>query len=97
MLLPWLPKLITALRDQAGEFAPLLVREAGRTFPGTLHALDNWVPPWAQSPGQADDVEWVAPVGGPAAELLAAYPESCNATAVLLGFGSAWREAAVAG
>ncbi|HEV2640166.1 MAG TPA: hypothetical protein VGX23_33840 [Actinocrinis sp.] len=53
VLLPWLPKLIVALREQAGELAPMLVREAGRTFPGTLAALDAWVPPWAQTHDQA--------------------------------------------
>ena len=46
VLLPWLPTLITTLREHGPELVPLLVREAGRTFPGTLPALDAWVPPW---------------------------------------------------
>ncbi|WP_327007803.1 DUF5682 family protein [Dactylosporangium sp. NBC_01737] len=47
VLLPWLPTLITTLRDQAAELVPVLIREAGRTFPATLPAVDAWVPPWA--------------------------------------------------
>lgn len=34
VLLPWLPTLITTLRSGGSELAPLLIREAGRTFPG---------------------------------------------------------------
>ena len=34
VLLPWLPTLITTLKEQAAELVPVLVREAGRTFPG---------------------------------------------------------------
>jgi hypothetical protein len=49
VLLPWLPTLITALREHAAELVPVLVREAGRTFPGTLPALDAWVPPWTSA------------------------------------------------
>ncbi len=49
VLLPWLPTLITALRADGAESARLLVvREAGRIFPGRLAALDAWVPPWQE-------------------------------------------------
>ena len=41
-----LPMLISALRSRGAELAPLLIREAGRIFPGRLSALDKWVPPW---------------------------------------------------
>ncbi|GAA3235327.1 DUF5682 family protein [Dactylosporangium siamense] len=51
VLLPWLPTLITTLRDQAGELVPVLIREAGRTFPATLPAVDAWVPPWTATTG----------------------------------------------
>ncbi|MET7465811.1 DUF5682 family protein, partial [Nonomuraea sp. NPDC005501] len=47
VLLPWLPRLITTLREQARELVPVLVREAGRTFPAGLAELDAWVPPWS--------------------------------------------------
>ncbi|MGW1273076.1 hypothetical protein, partial [Streptomyces sp. NPDC002491] len=33
VLLPWLPTLITTLRADGAELAPLLIREAGRVFP----------------------------------------------------------------
>ncbi|MGC3002820.1 hypothetical protein ACPF8X_31735, partial [Streptomyces sp. G35A] len=46
VLLPWLPLLITTLRSGAADLAPLLIREAGRVFPGRLAALDAWIPPW---------------------------------------------------
>ncbi|MET7439201.1 DUF5682 family protein [Streptomyces sp. NPDC005568] len=53
VLLPWLPTLITTLRADGAESAPLLVREAGRMFPGRLAALDAWVPPWRAQPEPA--------------------------------------------
>ncbi|WP_369206680.1 hypothetical protein, partial [Streptomyces sp. PU-14G] len=54
VLLPWLPCLITTLRGSGAELAPLLIREAGRTFPGRLAALDSWVPPWRAQPAAED-------------------------------------------
>nr|BBJ48604.1 hypothetical protein SAVMC3_12330 [Streptomyces avermitilis] len=36
VLLPWLPTLISTLRSNGAELAPLLIREAGRIFPGRL-------------------------------------------------------------
>ena len=53
VLLPWLPTLITTLREQAGELVPVLIREAGRTFPGDLAGIDSFVPPWSRPPRQA--------------------------------------------
>ncbi|MFD0822016.1 DUF5682 family protein, partial [Micromonospora zhanjiangensis] len=47
VLLPWLPTLITTLRGQGGDLVPVLIREAGRTFPAGLAALDGWTPPWS--------------------------------------------------
>ncbi|TDC78531.1 hypothetical protein [Streptomyces hainanensis] len=94
VLLPWLPKLITTLRADGGGLLPTLVREAGRTFPATLPALDGWVPPWSEERAAA------APVGsgradsgpaGPVAELLAAAPATCDAVAALLGHDAGWR------
>ncbi|MEV1173366.1 DUF5682 family protein [Nonomuraea sp. NPDC049784] len=95
VLLPWLPKLITALRDQAGELVPVLVREAGRTFPGTLGAVDTWVPPWSARPVAA---EAAAPVAsGPVAELLMGHPAACDAVAGLLGCEGSWQAPAAGG
>ncbi|MFG1696208.1 DUF5682 family protein [Nonomuraea sp. NPDC049309] len=90
VLLPWLPKLITALRDGAAELMPMLVREAGRTFPGALAAVDSWVPPWTVSPKPA--VPAAAPVAdGPVAALLRAHPAACDAMAEVLGCSGEWR------
>ncbi|MFG1945928.1 DUF5682 family protein [Nonomuraea sp. NPDC048826] len=88
VLLPWLPKLITTLKDEAAELVPVLVREAGRTFPGTLAAVDAWTPPWHATPREAVPE---APAGGPVADLLAARPDSTDALAALLGCTGTWR------
>ncbi|MFH0240953.1 hypothetical protein ACGRHY_00590 [Streptomyces sp. HK10] len=93
VLLPWLPTLITTLRSDGAELAPLLVREAGRTFPGRLAALDEWVPPWRARP----EPEAVRPVrragGGHGAALLTAHPATCDAVAGLLGCDGTWQSA----
>ncbi|QKV96455.1 hypothetical protein HUT19_36040 [Streptomyces sp. NA02950] len=93
VLLPWLPRLITTLRAEAEEMVPTLVREAGRTFPATLSAVDSWVPPWSARPSTGGGPAPGA-VSGPAAaaaELLAAHPGSCDAVAGLLGCDAEWR------
>ncbi|MGW2112351.1 hypothetical protein [Streptomyces sp. NPDC001948] len=91
VLLPWLPTLITTLRSSGSELAPLLIREAGRTFPGRLAALDAWIPPWLAQP------EAVRPAADPAGPdgctLLAAHPATCDALASLLGYEGTWRTA----
>ncbi|MEU0739003.1 hypothetical protein [Streptomyces sp. NPDC006134] len=90
VLLPWLPTLITTLRSGAADLAPLLVREAGRIFPGRLAALDAWVPPWRDR----QPVDAAPPVPRPAAvrgaALLAAHPTACDALAGLLGCEGTW-------
>ncbi|MGI5165713.1 hypothetical protein ACQEU3_15265 [Spirillospora sp. CA-253888] len=87
VLLPWLPKLIMTLRKQARELVPVLVREAARTFPGSLAALDAWEAPWEAEPRPA-----AAPpaASGPVADLLAAHPAACDAVAGLLGCEGEW-------
>ncbi|MET7921785.1 hypothetical protein ABZU45_39560, partial [Streptomyces avermitilis] len=93
VLLPWLPTLISTLRSNGAELAPLLIREAGRIFPGRLGELDVWVPPWRAQPlpdaarpgGRAGDSRNVA--------LLAAHPETCDAVASLLGCDGTWQTA----
>ncbi|MFF5157497.1 hypothetical protein ACFY3N_14765 [Streptomyces sp. NPDC000348] len=89
VLLPWLPLLITTLRSGAADLAPLLVREAGRIFPGRLAELDAWVPPWRMpetNPFAAEPVPAV-PRG---AALLTAHPAACDAVAELLGCDDGW-------
>lgn len=97
VLLPWLPTLITTLREQAPEMVPVLVREAGRTFPGRLPALDAWVPPWSAASAQPAAVVIRPATAGPAFDLLAAHRDTCDAVAALLGCDAGWQPVADAG
>ncbi len=93
VLLPWLPKLITTLKDHTSTLIPGLVREAGRTFPGALPAVDSFVPPWSiDSTTPAKPLAVVAP-HGPVTDLLAAHPAACDAMAGLLGIEGDWAAA----
>jgi len=93
VLLPWLPTLITTLRSGGAELAPLLIREAGRIFPGRLAALDAWVPPWHER----EDAGAVPPMrgagAGRAGVLLGAHPATCDAVAELLSCEGTWETA----
>ncbi|MEU3244471.1 hypothetical protein [Streptomyces sp. NPDC006875] len=100
VLLPWLPTLVTSLRSGGAELAPLLIREAGRIFPGRLAALDAWVPPWRARPEPAAAAAVAAghgsvggADGGGGQALLAAHPVTCDAVAALLGCEGTWRAA----
>jgi hypothetical protein len=84
VLLPWLPTLITTLRDQGPELVPLLVREAERTFPATLPALDAWTPPW-MAPASPVAPAAVSGGAGSVHGLLVAQPAAVDAVAALLG------------
>ncbi|GLW09654.1 hypothetical protein Misp01_47830 [Microtetraspora sp. NBRC 13810] len=95
VLLPWLPKLITTLRDQAPELVPVLIREAGRTFPAGLAAVDSWVPPWS-APALPKAPAVAAVAAGPVTGLLTAHPAACDAVAALLGCDAGWQVAAPA-
>ncbi|MCU7728937.1 DUF5682 family protein [Actinoplanes sp. KI2] len=86
VLLPWLPTLITTLRAQAAELVPVLTREAGRTFPGTLAALDDWTAPWNAS--SAAPVRAVPATG--ALAVIAEHPAATDAVAKLLGCAGEW-------
>ncbi|MGW6391072.1 hypothetical protein ACWFR1_11315 [Streptomyces sp. NPDC055103] len=91
VLLPWLPVLITTLRSNAAELAPLLIREAGRVFPARLAALDAWVPPWRQQPAASPAARARPHAAAPrGATLLPAHPETCDALAELLGCADGW-------
>ncbi|WP_431998702.1 hypothetical protein [Streptomyces fungicidicus] len=97
VLLPWLPLLITTLRSGAADLAPLLIREAGRIFPGRLAALDAWVPPW-RTP-ETDPFAAVPRTSAPdaprGAALLTAHPAACDAVAGLLGCDGGWTPSGV--
>ncbi|MFE1443684.1 hypothetical protein [Streptomyces sp. NPDC058739] len=92
VLLPWLPSLITGLRSSGSELAPLLIREAGRIYPGRLDDLDTWVPPWRARPAPAAAPGSGRPSGPTALPLLTAHPAACDALAALLGCEGAWDE-----
>ncbi|MEK9521564.1 DUF5682 family protein [Streptomyces venezuelae] len=87
VLLPWLPTLITTLRSNAADLAPLLIREAGRIFPARLAALDTWVPPWHARPAAPTPPDAATARG---AALLPRHPETCDALADLLGVTDGW-------
>ncbi|GCB51721.1 DUF5682 family protein [Streptomyces sp. NL15-2K] len=91
VLLPWLPTLISTLRSGGTELAPLLIREAGRIFPGRLAALDEWIPPWRAEPTPARPKR--RPDGGRGVALLAAHPATCDAVAELLECDEPWQQA----
>ncbi|MFD3484308.1 hypothetical protein [Streptomyces sp. NPDC058665] len=97
VLLPWLPTLIGTLRSDGADLAPLLIREAGRIFPGRLAELDEWVPPWRESTeaGAAPLSARADGGGASGAALLAAYPATCDAVADLLGCEGTWERADV--
>ncbi|MFZ4191627.1 hypothetical protein [Streptomyces pseudogriseolus] len=94
VLLPWLPLLITTLRKGAADLAPLLIREAGRIFPGRLPALDRWIPPWRmpQEDPFATSRTQRAVTAPRGAALLAAHPATCDAVAELLGCEDGWQQ-----
>ncbi|MFJ5262347.1 hypothetical protein ACIQAC_17960 [Streptomyces sp. NPDC088387] len=89
VLLPWLPTLISTLRAEGAEFAPLLIKEAGRIFPGRLAALDAWTPPWRAERRPAAASRETGPAAGGVA-LLAGHPATCDAVAALLGCTDPW-------
>ncbi len=93
VLLPWLPTLITTLRRHAPELVPVLVREAGRTFPGALAELDAWTPPWERPAAPARRARAAPAPSGPVSALLTRHPQACDAMAALLGCTAEWGSA----
>ncbi|MFD5826616.1 DUF5682 family protein [Lentzea sp. NPDC060358] len=89
LLLPWLPTLISTLRAKGSQFVPLLIREAGRVFPGRLATLDEWAPPWHDQPAAPA----VRRNSGQGSALLSAHPATCDALADLLGCAGPWQAA----
>lgn len=97
VLLPWLPSLITTLRKDGAELAPLLIREAGRIFPGRLAELDSWTPPWLAQPAVPGALTAAGPDTGRGSALLAEHPATCDALADLLGYDGGWAAPQAAG
>ncbi|GLY27407.1 DUF5682 family protein [Kineosporia sp. NBRC 101731] len=91
VLLPWLPTLITTLKQDSPELVPVLTREAGRTFPGTLSELDTWTAPWNRSAQKTTVLtQQPAPVASAARRLLDAHPFTALGVAALLGRPGEW-------
>ncbi|WP_155373790.1 DUF5682 family protein [Catellatospora vulcania] len=90
VLLPWLPTLITTLRKEGGDHVGLLVREAGRVFPGDLPTLDTWTPPWSTTAVEPATAGAPRVQAGPVGMLLATYPVPTDALAALLGCDGEW-------
>ena len=97
-LMPWLPQLFRVLRTHGAASLPILIKEAGALFPRTLSDLQPWTPPWeAQSQSQVHSASpanetiikplptTTSPQVLAASSLLAQYPATTNAMAVLLG------------
>jgi hypothetical protein len=79
VLLPWLPTLIITLKEQAGDLMPILTREAGRTFPAALPALDAWVAPWNATPRRPARAGLRGPgAGGAGRDIAGAGPDGSS-------------------
>ncbi|MDI6104279.1 DUF5682 family protein [Actinoplanes sp. NEAU-A12] len=96
ILLPWLPTLLVTLKEQAAELVPVLTREAGRTFPATLAALDSWTPPWSGAAVSRPTVAGLSGAtglsgpAGAAAALLVGNRAAADAVASMLGCAGGW-------
>ncbi|MCB9670750.1 MAG: hypothetical protein H6736_22525 [Alphaproteobacteria bacterium] len=97
VLLPWMPALLTSLRDRQGDVLPALFKEVTRTLPRSLAALDTWVPPWDQATDTAETPS--TPVRSEAATagrtLVGAHPEATDAWARAVGAAGSWGEVPV--
>ncbi len=93
VLMPWLPGLIVMLRRHGEGVLPVLLKEAGRSFPGRLADLDAWQPPWEKPEAPAAEPAPAVHRDGAEAEvfgLLKRHPETLDALAGLLGVPAAW-------
>ncbi len=94
VLLPWMPGLLTTLREQAIDTVPALMKELARTLP-LPGALARWSPPWIDAPAVAVAVDGpIAPTrseqAGAAHGLLRRFPEATDAWAQALAIESPW-------
>ena len=63
VLMPWLPGLLMALKPLGAELMPMLIKEAGISFPRTISQLDEWEAPWER---EVPVLDLDAPAGGDA-------------------------------
>ncbi|MFJ1735301.1 hypothetical protein [Streptomyces sp. NPDC088254] len=90
VLLPWLPTLISTLRADGAEQAPLLIREAARLFPPGLQDLDAWTPPWLHDHQPALLPPAPEPSTAQPLALLISHPTTCDALAAHLTYPGTW-------
>lgn len=94
ILVPWLPKLIVALRPLGPAVTRTLIKEAALAFPQSGAALNTWQFPWERKniadagQRQAEQAESDDPVVRHAAQLLQAHDASVTALALRLGIDS---------
>lgn len=93
VLVPWLLRLIRTMQREAPDVMPMLISEAGRTFPGTLDAIDGWTPPWKRT-GNPVAVA-ASPSQGAVGILLDSHRESTDAVGRLVGASGQWQQVAV--
>jgi len=96
LLMPWLPGLIMTMREYGGSKMAPVIKEAARTFPAKLDALDGWSPPWERAL-PADTAEAAAgpslelsPVEAGARDLLFANREAAASLARRVGATGEW-------
>ena len=103
ILLPWLPNLMTSLKPLGADLVPVLIKEAGISFPGHVAELKDWTPPWDRPApkldfGDDEDAEGAEAVQlgeeeAAARGLLFGHRESTDALAAAVGGGDEWIEA----
>jgi hypothetical protein len=108
VLVPWLPKLVVALRPLGPSVVATLVKEAGLAFPRSAGELGAWEPAWdrrkAETPAAPSaQPAQAAPAAAPAvtlspeeatlAALLRDQREVVDALAARVGLAGAWADA----
>jgi hypothetical protein len=105
VLVPWLPKLVVALRPLGPAVVATLVKEAGLVFPRSMGELAAWEPAWerrkvevAAAPAvQAAVAVALSPEEAATAGLLRDQREVVEALAARVGIEGAWGDAGASG
>ena len=104
VLMPWLPGLLMALKPLGAELMPMLLKEAGMSFPRELSALDEWEAPWereaplldlgAAAEDSAHQLPELSPHEMAARALLFEHRHAASELAAMLGVSGEWQQAA---
>jgi len=97
--MPWLPGLISNLKEFSSDVLPPLFKEAFLIQPRRANELDAWVPPWQRTYDKATaPIQETTPAvnlsedEAAARTLLVAHRDSANALASRLGLAHDWQE-----